>query len=380
MRTEETRAQQDGPVLRIFSDREFLPPGCAHAILLYPFWGKNPEKEHELTRGRFDAYEATGRRCFEAVPLAQAGLAVVPYDWFGDAPNPLASRLIAQASAAGKRSVVFCNRDFDGEISVTHCTVFRTSFYRSKRKPWEFAQPTWSEDLVERYLGGRLPLREKSSTPTVGYCGYAAPERDTFRERWVAPLRRVRGGSRLLGALRVGINEHPGARLRARAVWLLARSASVRTNFLLRRAFWNGALDGPPDAEFLRQTRQEFVQNMMESDYILCVRGAGNFSYRLYETLSCGRIPVFVDTDCVLPCEEWIDWRNLCVWVDQTDLPHIAERVAAFHDALSPAEFEERQRECRRVWEQWLSPTGFFANFHRHFESGTSEQSRQCAS
>lgn len=53
--------------------------------------------------------------------------------------------------------------------------------------------------------------------------------------------------------------------------------------------------------------------------------------------------------------------------MDQADLPRIAERVAAFHDALSPAEFEARQHECRRVWEEWLSPQGFFANFFRHF-------------
>ena len=107
---------------------------------------------------------------------------------------------------------------------------------------------------------------------------------------------------------------------------------------------------------------------MVGSDYVLCIRGAGNFSYRLYETLSCGRIPVFVDTDCVLPYERWIDWPSLGVWLPEKDLPRIAERVAAFHELLSPTEFRERQRACRRLWEEWLSPVGFFANFYRHFE------------
>jgi len=23
---------------------------------------------------------------------------------------------------------------------------------------------------------------------------------------------------------------------------------------------------------------------------------------------------------------------------------------------------------CRRLWEEWLSPEAFFANFHRHLE------------
>ena len=52
--------------------------------------------------------------------------------------------------------------------------VFRTSLYRSRRQPREFAQPAWSEDLVECYFGGELPLRELRERPVVGFCGYAA--------------------------------------------------------------------------------------------------------------------------------------------------------------------------------------------------------------
>ena len=113
--------------------------------------------------------------------------------------------------------------------------------------------------------------------------------------------------------------------------------------------------------------RNEYVQNMVESDYILCARGAGNFSYRLYETLCCGRIPVFIDTDCVLPLESSIDWKSHCVWVEGSDVAHIGDQVAAFHASLTPAEFADRQRACRALWETHLSPQGFFAHFPEHF-------------
>jgi len=49
-------------------------------------------------------------------------------------------------------------------------------------------------------------------------------------------------------------------------------------------------------------------------------------SYRLYEALCCGRIPVFIDTDCVLPYDFMIDWKKYFVWVDQSELPLIAEK------------------------------------------------------
>ena len=100
----------------------------------------------------------------------------------------------------------------------------------------------------------------------------------------------------------------------------------------------------------MQKARQEYVQNMIESDYILCARGAGNFSYRLYETLSCGRIPVFIDTDCVLPYNFAIEWKKYCVWVNEGELSHIAEKVAEFHSRLSPQEFLDLQSACRRLW------------------------------
>ena len=116
------------------------------------------------------------------------------------------------------------------------------------------------------------------------------------------------------------------------------------------------------------KARREYVENIAESDYVLCARGIGNFSYRLYETLSMGRIPIFIDTDCVLPLDFDIDWRDYCVWVDTGDVDRIGDRVLEFHESLSDAEFEERQRAARRVWETHISPEGFFASFHRHFE------------
>jgi hypothetical protein len=116
----------------------------------------------------------------------------------------------------------------------------------------------------------------------------------------------------------------------------------------------------------MRRVREEYVRNMVESDYILCSRGAGNFSYRLYETLSCGRIPVFVDTDCVLPYDFVAPWREHLVWVDESELASLGDRVAAFHEALSDREFEDLQRSCRRLWDEYIAPEGFFTRFHEH--------------
>jgi hypothetical protein len=56
------------------------------------------------------------------------------------------------------------------------------------------------------------------------------------------------------------------------------------------------------------------------------------------------------------------------VWVEEHDLPHIGERVRTFHAGLTPEAFRDLQADCRRLWVEWLSPQGFFANLHRYFE------------
>jgi hypothetical protein len=174
---------------------------------------------------------------------------------------------------------------------------------------------------------------------------------------------RMRGllASRKAGSKEGLAGEHP----RTRALRAVKRDGRLDSNFVLRDGFWAGAIR---DSASLARARAEYVQNMLESEYVLCARGIGNFSYRLYEALCMGRIPVFVDTDCVLPLEFDVDWRDYCVWVDADDIERIGDSVLEFHESLDAGEFEERQRASRRLWEARLSPAGFFASFRRHFE------------
>ena len=80
-----------------------------------------------------------------------------------------------------------------------------------------------------------------------------------------------------------------------------------------------------------------------------------------------GRIPAFVDTDCILPYHDTIDWRRYAVWVDESDLGNAARILADFHARMSPQEFRERQLECRRLWEERLTADGFYGHFREHF-------------
>lgn len=353
-------------MIRIFADQAYLPKGLDHVEMLYPFWGKAPEDSRDPTSGRYDRYLKVGTDFFSMTSLPEAEIVVFPAKWEQAVGNQEAMELAWQlAEIAGKNRkplVMFFWSDSAESVPIEDSVVLRTSLYRSSKKPNEFAMPAWSEDFVEKYLEGRISVRPKRTNPTVGFCGYAAPPKVSFRRK----LRRILYPSAGFVSMK---KSKSGAVIRAEAMDLLSRSSLVETNFIVRDRFLGGAHlpGGHVDLALLQDVQLEYVENMVESDYILCARGGGNFSYRLYETLCCGRIPVFIDTDCVLPYDFIIEWKKNCVWVDESELPLIAEKVAEFHSHLSSQEFANLQYECRRLWEQWLSPEGFFAKFYQHF-------------
>lgn len=375
--------------MNIYSDKAFVPDGIPHAPLLYPFWGfRSPYGDGALGKRGYEHYIRNGADLFKLSGLREARFAVLPFHWEqvvdyvmrrtakGDCADPdvptdaarRAGEFAALAKAEGKRAAVFFSHDSDEAVPLGNSLVFRTSMLATARRPNEYAMPFWMPDEVEALFGGELPLREKTARPVIGFCGYN-PVRPDAHKKLKRALSKVPGAARFAGRLGFQLtNDHP-FRARAEALDAVSRGRGVRANFIIRDAWFNGAFEGGRvNRARMDESRREYVENMFASDYVLCTRGSGNYSIRFYETLSSGRIPVFVNTDCVLPFEEWIDWKQYCVWVEEREVSRIADRVAEFHEGLSSAEFKERQRACRRLWEEWLSPYGFFKNMRRYFQ------------
>jgi hypothetical protein len=55
----------------------------------------------------------------------------------------------------------------------------------------------------------------------------------------------------------------------------------------------------------------EFFQNIYENLLTVCIRGFGNYSVRFFQTLAMGRIPVFIESDSVLPFESQIEYNKM---------------------------------------------------------------------
>ena len=215
----------------------------------------------------------------------------------------------------------------------------------------------WADDLLARFCSGRVTTREKERKPTVGFCGYAPPNGITIGTRYIKEhLRSVLENAGIARSL--GISS--GMETRGRAIDVLRATDVVNTQFLFRDSTYVDEYGNVGPYHQSIRYRAEYVANTLSSDYVLCTRGWGNFSFRLYETLCLGRIPVFIDTDCVLPVEDKIDWQSLCVYLAERDLKQLPDAVLSHFDAISADTYGDYQRRCRQVWELYLSPLGYF--------------------
>jgi hypothetical protein len=211
--------------------------------------------------------------------------------------------------------------------------VWRTSTYRSWNLPNERSLPVFIADPLAHYADGALPLRQKSPAPIVSFCGQ--PIRELLHHRNTA-------------------------------IVILKSSPRVISRFLPRDGYFAGFHPERTTKSESARARLEYMQNLFAGDYNLVVRGGGNFSIRLFEVLASGRIPLFIDTDCVLPLDDVIDWKKHLLYVNFREIGFLERILLDFHHTISNDEFIQRQIDCRKFWERYLTPVGFLSQLYRY--------------
>ncbi|MFI5148636.1 MAG: exostosin family protein [Bacteroidia bacterium] len=342
--------------LKVFTRKDWLPASKKHTIFLYPYWGEVPLPPDDPDQGRFDRWMQMGSEVYSITSDEKdADIFLLPYEFdFNQTTLTHAQELSKLAEGFGKKLMIFFINDDASPIPVPNSLVFRTSIYASKKEPHVHAIPGWSVDFEEHYRKLLKAEPEPTTLPSISYCGYV--DYLDFRSHVKESGFKAALHEQLTGRKK----ELTGIRLRGMAVRALLRDKRVRTGFIIRTGFWGGSLSNK------NQARTEYALNMLSSEYTLVMRGAGNFSYRLYEALSCGRIPLFINTDCSLPFEEFVDWRSHFVWIESESCNKIGERLQAFHAKQGREGVLKFSKDARQLYEEWLSPVGFFSNIYRY--------------
>lgn len=233
--------------------------------------------------------------------------------------------------------------------------VLRFSLYKSEAAPLDVSMPS----LIEDRASGGITLRTKADTPCVSFCGQTGYK---TKKQWLKYYAKV-----FIGSLRALVKPLARAHIvgvywRRAAMAACSRSPLVDTLFITRSTYSGIKKTIELDPA---QARREYLDSIVNSDFVLAPKGDGNYSNRFLEALSLGRIPVLIDTDTVLPFEDSIDYSRIVVRVPMNRVGETPRYIREFYDALTNEEWQERQRLARTIFETLLRQDAFLQLFFK---------------
>ncbi len=80
-------------------------------------------------------------------------------------------------------------------------------------------------------------------------------------------------------------------------------------------------------SDFEKNNIDDFETLISDSYFSICPRGFGPTSFRLYESIGLGSVPVYVSDTFVLPFSEIIDWSKLAVIIKPNEINKIPKII-----------------------------------------------------
>ncbi len=332
-----------------------LPKGMSRVSpLMYPLWNKSANDtisvKGAFTQHPFDATQYVSHHDPDACDCH-----FWPFNYWATKKTDAITHFKHardNAQKHGKKLLVDAFGDTMALLPYDNIIVLRFAQYRRHLKSNDIILPAYIEDLAYTYRNGNVTVREKQEHPFVGFVGWAGlPFRKHFRTYVKeAPIRLLSMVYPPAGVYRKGVF------MRSEALKVLQNSPNIETDFIIRNSYSGNIRTAEGDPHVLRE---EFVRNIENTDYTLCQKGDANQSTRFYEVLSMGRIPLVIDTECVFPLEDRINYTDFSVFVDYRDISHMGEILAQKHTQLSNEEFLDMQKKGRGVFEKYLRIDAF---------------------
>ena len=345
-------------MINYFSNKKVYNPAFRYQTnnISKAFWNNLSVEERRQVYGDWvDRYQ------YHA-DITQTDICILTYQWpyyINNNKVDEAASEVKTAQAHGKPLVIFSGSDYPANLPFEDVILFESAGYRSTLGlRYHSAQPTYIPDYLKIYCDDELQLRPKGIEPVIGFCGLAS--RSIFQTVYRNLLLKKQQQQYRKGYLKWEPPPYETSTFRSSVLRKFENQPGIKTNYLLRRRYRAGIMH---DKSLYNPTKVAFVNNILDSDYTVCVRGGGNFSVRFYETICLGRIPIFIDTDCLLPFQDEIDYKAYFPWIDVADLPHATEIIREFHANLSDDDFIGLQKACRQLWLEHMTPEGFHRDF-----------------
>ena len=272
-----------------------------------------------------------------------------------------------EAEKYQKPLIIDATCDSDVFLDIPTAKILRCGLYKSLQQTFETECPFWSNFRTKSSLD-LLKILPKQKKPAISFCGTTSSIGKLSQlGKLLLPMQTAKlvlSSGKLSRKIDIRLREGISLKLRETAIKLLTIDRRINSYFDVtnpQQSYYN-------DDESNRiKLEKLFVNNISKCDYVLCVRGTGNYSGRFYMALNAGRIPVVIDTDIVIPFENKLH----LVKVPVESIEKIGDYILKHFETTSESELEIMKQENRNVYHQYIAPDKFLTSFLRNVSEAT---------
>ena len=110
---------------------------------------------------------------------------------------------------------------------------------------------------------------------------------------------------------------------------------------------------------------KKFLDITCSSKFGLAPRGYGKSSFRMYEILQLGTVPVYISDVHYLPWSDELDWNDFCVPVNEDEI----EDIDAILKSIDDVEYNNLLENGKKVYEEYFTLEGMFKNIIKRISS-----------
>lgn len=313
-------------------------------------------------------YEHTPQIVFEKYQLVdtieKADAIIFPLNYLSKGVSNLRKSyelLIALAQKQNKKILVYTGGDYGKTFNDSNIITWRNAGFKRSNDENTLILPAFMNDPLEKgFIDFKLLEYEK--VPHVSFTGFATA---SFKEQVRINLSTLKSNIKRLFKQEDSDYQkvYNAAGNRFSYLQKLERSTDIKTDFIYRDKYRAGSIT----VEQREKSTREFFENLNSSPYTFCLRGAGNFSVRFFESLALGRIPILIDTDVQLPLEGIINWdKHICRVSTEENL---TDAITRFHYSHDRESFIELQNSNRSLYERYLNRHAYLCEIHSILKS-----------
>lgn len=101
-----------------------------------------------------------------------------------------------------------------------------------------------------------------------------------------------------------------------------------------------------------------FINVAINSKYFLCPRGYGLNSFRLYECLQLGCVPVIVTNKFYLPWSDELDWSDFCILIPEENIQDAYQYLSL----IPSSEYSRLKQNGKMLYDSYFSMDGVYNN------------------